>query len=353
MIKRKTARSAGVATIRDVARESGVSVATVSYVLNNGPRNVAAPTRERVLDTVRRLNYHPNATAQRLAGRKMRTVGVLFGYVETEILTNPYAAMVVQGILSAAAQQRYNVTLFTLRWEDADTSAAEFRDERTDGILVVAPLTNSDIVQGLADLQIPLVTVSSPSGVPGVPYVDVDNTAGARMATEHLLALGHTRFAHIGGQEVHQDVPARRNAFLQTLAEAGIMVPDTYLPEGTYDWQLVRKIARQILTLPEPPTAIFAGNDTLALVILEVAQSLGLRVPEDLSLVGFDDLPMAAVVSPGLTTVRQPLIAIGAAATRTLIREIEGDAVENEERQDIVMSPELIVRGSTGPPAVR
>jgi len=343
-------------TIRDVAKESGVSVATVSYVLNNGPRPVGADTRERVLDVMRRMNYVPSATARRLAGRQMHTVGVLFGYVETEILTNPYAATVLQGILSAAAEARYNVTLFTLPWEGAETSAVEFRDGRTDGVLVVAPLTISDMISGLTAQEIPVVSVSGPSQVPGVPFVDVDNHRGARLATEYLLSLGHTRIAHISGHPDHADVLVRRSVFLQTMADAGIPVPPAYVPEGTYHWPHAREIVRTLLSRSDRPTAIFAGNDTLAIHCLEVARMVGLRVPEELSIIGFDDLPMAALVSPQLTTIRQPLIEIGARATRLLIRLI---AAKEDERgplpidlagdDGILLQPELIIRGSCAP----
>lgn len=348
-----------MATIRDVAKESGVSVATVSYVLNNGPRQVGAATKERVLSVVRRLNYHPNATAQRLAGRQMRTVGVLFGFVEPDILTNPFAATALQGVLSAAAQLRYNVTLFTSVWETAETSAAEFTDGRTDGVLVVGPLIDSDMISGLAALGIAVVCVSGPSDTPGVPYIDVDNEKGARLATEHLIGLGHTRIAHIGGRDTHADVHVRRDTFLRTMADAGLNVPAGYVPEGSYEWTKVPTIVRSVLTHPTPPTAIFAGNDTLAVECLKEARLLGIRVPEDLSIVGFDDLPVAQHVSPQLTTVRQPLTQIGALAMQLLVQKITaGEKGGDTPRLPLddsganLQQPELIVRGSSGPPSL-
>lgn len=345
-----------MATIRDVAKESGVSVATVSYVINNGPRPVGALTRERVLDVMRRMNYRPNATAQRLAGRQMHTVGVLFGYIEAEILTNPYAATVLQGILSAAREVRYNVTLFSTPWVSAEVSAVEFRDGRTDGILVIAPVMDSDVIRGLSELGIPVVGVSSPSQVIGVPYVEVNNDKGARLAVQYLLSLGHTKIAYFGGDENHTDILMRRNAFIAAMKEAGLTVPPTHIPEGTYDWDKARPNIRRLLTLPGRPTAIFAGNDTLAILCLEAARELNLRVPEDLSIIGFDDLPTASVVSPPLSTVRQPLTEIGAQAMRLLVQSIEAEENSGElpdvlnTSKGVLLEPELIIRGSSGPP---
>jgi len=302
------------------------------------------------------MNYHPNATAQRLAGRRMNTLGVLFGEIESDILTNPYAAMVLQGIVSEAAKAHYNVTVFTLRWESAEVSALALRDGRTDGVLVVAPRIDSDVVSGLSALCIPIVCLSGPSGVAGVPFVDVDNARGARLATEHLLSLGHTRIAHIGGEEHHSDVLMRRTAFLRTMTSAGVPVEPDYLPEGTYHWAQATENVRRLLTRPKPPTAIFAANDTLAILVLETARSLRLRVPEDLSIVGFDDMAMASIVSPALTTVRQPLREIGARAARLLVDMVEvGEyrhtpAPDDDWRSDgTLLESALIVRETTGP----
>lgn len=336
-------------------------MATVSYVLNNGPRPVADETRERVLDAIRRLDYHPNAMARGLNRGQMHTVGVLFGNVDQAVITNTYAAAVVEGVLAASAEAHYSVTLFTSRWEDAGRSA--FRDRRTDGVLVVAPLSVSDVVSGLAALGSPLVVVSAPSGVTGVPYVDIDNLAGGRLAGEHLLALGHTRVAFLGGTEQHADVPIRREGFLQAMAAGGVSIPPQYLPEGSYDIPKAHRIARALLTLPDRPTAVFAGNDTVAVYLMEAARELGLRVPQDLSLVGFDDLPAATLISPALTTVRQPLREMGVLATRLLIGRINermlsvgspasgADHIADDGPPLAhIFSPELVVRRSTAPP---
>ncbi len=343
-----------MATIRDVAKASGVSVATVSYVLNNGPRPVRPQTRERVLAVMRHLNYHPNAMARGLIRRRMNTVGVLFGQIESAIVTNPYAASVLQGILSAAAELNYNVTLFPKQWVNVRHSAAAIRDRRTDGVLVIAPLDDSDMVPGLAALGVPMVVVSGLDYDLNVPSFDVDNIAGARLAVEYLLSLGHRRIGHISGSLRFDSARTRRKEFLETLKAAGITVPDEYIVEGDYSgYGDVPEILRRFLALPDPPTALFAGNDQIALTILNAANAMNIAIPQRISLIGFDDIPLAPMLSPPLTTSRQPLDAMGALAVRKLVNLIEGASVsENPEQLRYLAKPELIIRKTTGPPTV-
>jgi LacI family transcriptional regulator len=334
-----------MATIRDVAKESGVSTATVSNVLNNTSRPVHPRTRERVLETVRRLNYHPNAMARGLVGGRLQTIGVLFGVIEPEVITNPYATAILQGILMTASQYEYNVTLWTSRWRSARESAAAFRDRRADGYIVVAPALDSDIVRGLAELELPLVAVSSQDVPKGVPFIDVDNYAGIRLATEHVIGLGHTRIAHMSGDEQQPSVPARRRAFLDTMQAAGLPVPPEYLVTSWYIVGQSMVDSRRLLTLRNRPTAIVTGSDNIACGIIEVARELGIAIPQELSVTGFDDIPPASLVTPQITTVRQPLIEIGKRAMALLLRRIN----DEEPVENCLAQPQLIVRGSTAP----
>lgn len=338
-----------MATIRDVARESGVSVATVSYVLNDGPRPVSEKTRRQVLAAMERLDYHPNALARGLSSRRMNTLGVLFGLVRDPIVTNEYGAGVLQGILASAAGNGYNVTLFTQPWQSAAVSAGGFNDGRCDGVILVAPLTNSDMVEGLSGLGLPLVVVSSVTEErSGIPCVEVDNLLGARFAAEHLISLEHTRIAHVMGEEVQPSVPDRRRGFLNAMREAGLEVRSEYLVQSRYDRRAGYEAVRALLRLPEPPTAVFAGNDNLALGALEAAREQGVSVPDQFSIVGFDDIRTASLVTPALTTVRQPLGAMGEEAARLLVAAVQGDPVPWAVHRSV---PELVVRASTAPAA--
>ncbi|MBC8101525.1 MAG: LacI family DNA-binding transcriptional regulator, partial [Cytophagales bacterium] len=221
-------------TIREVAADCGVSTATVSNVLNNTPRPVHPRTRERVLEAARRLNYHPNAMARSLQGRRLHTIGVHFGTIEPEVITNPYASLILQGILTTAAQREYNVTLCTARWHGATRSAAAFGDGRADGYIVVAPPLDSDVVSGLSDLGLSVVVISSQTATPGVPFVDVDNRAGLRLATEHLIELGHRKIAHMTGDRQQPSYEDRRLGYLDAMSAAGLPVPPEYLVTSWY-----------------------------------------------------------------------------------------------------------------------
>ncbi len=336
-------------TLSDIAECAGVSLYTVSSVLNGSRSNtrVSPATRARILEAAAQLKYHPNAMARALVRRRMHTIGILFGVVDAEgVVTNPYAAGVLQGTLAAAAEAGYCVTIFTEPWRGEPGTATRYRDGRTDGILVVAPPVNSPIVPELASLGLSLTVISYPVENCGVPSVDVDNYAGGRLATEHLLQLGHTRIAHLTGNPDMLSVPARREAYCAALQSAGIAIRPEYLVATRYDGQTVDAAVRALMALPEPPTALFAGNDTIAIAAMQTAQKMGIAIPDELSLVGFDDVPAASLVTPPLTSVHQPLQEISATATRLLIAQIEGETVEPSQR---LIAPRLVLRGSTAP----
>ncbi len=335
--------------IYDVARESGVSVGTVSNVLNNGPRRVKPETQQRILAVMSRLDYHPSAMARSLVRGRTNTLGIMFSLVESSaIVINAYSSAILQGVLTAAAETGFNVMHLTQPWRDAEHSAHIFRNRRTDGILVIAPTLDSDLIPTLAALDLPVVAVSWPSERYDIPSVDVDDVKSARLATEHLLGLGHTRVAHLMGHANLVSVATRRATFVAVLAEAGVPANPQYIVPGLYYASSGYENTQRLLALPEPPTAIFAGNDEIAFGALEAARELGVSVPEQLSLIGVDDRPMASLVTPALTTVRQPLTQIGETAARMLVQRVEGKPVAPTVH---LLEPELAVRGSTAPPA--
>lgn len=337
-------------TLTDVALVAQVSRDTVSVVLNGSRSNtrVSGATRQRVLDAAAELRYYPNALARGLVRRRMDTLGVLFAApIQPSIIDNPYAAGLLSGIIGEAALAGLNVTHYTQRWRSAQESAARFRDQRTDGVLVLVPPSGSDVVSALVSLGLAVVVVGT-SDQREAHSVDTDNALGARLAVEHLVALGHRRIAHIMGDAHFEHVSVRRDAYLSALMDAGIAPRREYVLPGAYRAPEARANLVHLLRLPEPPTAIFAGNDMLAMWALEQARELGVRIPQDLSIVGFDDVDMASQVTPPLTTVRQPLRELGALATRLLLKQIEGDS---EPVSLHVVPPEMVVRSTTCPPA--
>ena len=334
-------------TINDVALACGVSKATVSYVIN-GKRVLKSDTRDRVFRAMREMNYHPSAVAQGLSRKKVHTLGVLFGVIDpVAFLSDPYAAGVLGGIVAQCQREKFNLTLFTDIWKNCDLSAAPLSDGRTDGILVMAPQMDSGVLEALSVLGIPIVAVSA-QFQKGVAMVDVDNFAGAQMAATHLIELGHRRIAYLSGNEDLASFEPRRAGFRAAFEARGIEVVPELVKTSHFDGSLAFEQTKALLKLPQPPTAIWAGNDTIAFSVLEAARDLGVRVPEQLSVIGFDDIPTAARVTPALTTIRQPLQKIGEMATRLLIERIaEPTQIQSDEPH--LLAPELVVRESTAP----
>ncbi len=337
-----------MATIYDVAKECGVSSATVSNVVNNGPKPVRPETRKKILEAIERLNYHPNAFAQGLAKQKTHTIGILFGVVDSaEIVINAYSAAILQAVLSVAGCQGYNVTHITAPWKGAKESLSAFRNGRCDGYLVVAPPTDSDMIPALRTLEIPLVTVSWLPDQRDAVGVDIDDSHGTELLIDHLLSLGHRRIAHITGHPNLGSAQVRERVFRTQMLLAGVPVPNELVLPAHYSQHDGYIAAKQLLQLPEPPTAIFAANDEIAAGVYEAARELKVNIPTDLSVVAVDDRPLSQYLSPKLTTLHQPFDQVGQYAAQLLLQQIEGIEVENKTHY---FKPEVVLRESTATP---
>jgi len=335
-------------TIKDIARACDVSTATVSYVIN-GKNTLLPETRERVLRTMKEMNYHPSAVARGLAKKRMNTLGILFDNVGSEIAVwHPYTSGILQGVLAESARAGYNVTIFTELWQSAERSLPKLRDQRTDGIIIVAPPADTDILPSLRSAVSQIVTISSASAPFGMPSVDVDNAFGIALAVRHLRELGHTRIALLSGEPNMFSAEVRLTAFRETLFALGLdALPELVVTASYENTEVSYAQARSLLSLPVPPTAIVAGNDQIAMAVFYAARDLGIRIPSQLSVVGFDDIPDAARLQPPLSTVRQPLTGIGTAAACLLLRLLSGESVPTEP---LLVAPTLIVRASAAPP---
>lgn len=328
------------ARIADVAARAGVGVATVSRVLN-GHASVRPATRERVLEAIRALNYRPSSVARSLSLQRTMVIGALLPW-----FTNPSAVQRVRGIVDGLTGSPYDLMVFDIESEDRQRRAFELFDRggRADGLLVVSTLPPDPEVERIRAARMPCVLVD---GVhPSLPSIAVDDVAGGEMATRHLIELGHRRIAHIGDTppefrfEWSRD---RTRGYEQALRRAGIEVRPEYVREGTRLLHVARGVADELLALPDRPTAIFAASDTQAFGTLEAARARGLRVPEDLSVIGFDDIEVASYV--GLTTVRQPLVESGRRGAELLLRALGGLPVDARTEH---LPLELVVRGTTG-----
>jgi DNA-binding LacI/PurR family transcriptional regulator len=314
-------------TIRDVARHSGLSVATVSRVLNDMPI-VSEEKRDRVRRAVDELGFRRSATARNLSLGRSQTVGVVAPF-----FTTPSVVERLRGISERLAEHGYDLMLFDVETPGQRTDA--LRDfaqrDRVDGLLVISLPLADDEVDALLRDDLPVVLIDI--GHPGLPHVMIDDVRGGELAADHLLAKGHRRIGFIG------DVPTnpfgftsserRREGLRRALRAAGIDPIDRLERRGVHGREPARELALELLGLDEPPTAIFAACDVQAFGALEAADALGLRVPEDLAVIGFDDVEMAATV--GLTTVRQPLREGGARGAELLLAAIEGGGQEPVE----------------------
>ncbi|WP_278235577.1 LacI family DNA-binding transcriptional regulator [Isoptericola sp. AK164] len=328
-------------TISDVARAAGVSVATVSKVVNNR-YGVSPATAERVLGVVAELGYESSLVARSLRQQSTNVVGVLVAGFE------PYSTELLKGISSAVEGTGYELLAYSggsdggsmVGWERR--SLSRLAGTLIDAAIVVTPTLVLTEAQG-----IPVVAIDPHTGPEGTPTVDSDNTSGAREAVEHLIGLGHRRIAHLGGRTDLESARLRELGYRQALAAAGIEVDPDWVRVGGYWPETADAPARELLDPPsgERPTAVFAANDQSAIHVLEVAAEKGLRVPEDLSVVGFDDIPESASCTPPLTTVAQPLHRMGAEALRMVLDLLQGTPRE----QHLRLPTSLVVRSSTGP----
>jgi DNA-binding LacI/PurR family transcriptional regulator len=331
----------GPARIADVAARAGVGVATVSRVMNGSP-SVRPATRDRVLEAVKALNYRPSSVARSLSLQRTMVVAALLPW-----FTNPSAVQRVRGIVEGLSGSQYDLMVFDIESEDRQRRAFELfdRGDRADGLLVVSTLPPEQEVERIKAARIPCILVDAVH--PALPSIAVDDVGGGELATRHLVELGHRRIALIGDTppEFRFDWSRdRTRGFERALRQAGIAVRPEYVREGTRLLHVARAIAAELLSLPERPTAIFAASDTQALGVLEAARGLGIRVPRELSVVGFDDIEVASYV--GLTTVRQPLAESGRRGAELLLRALGGRPVDLRTE---LLPLELVVRGTTGP----
>jgi DNA-binding LacI/PurR family transcriptional regulator len=323
----------------DVAQLAGVSHQTVSRVLNEHP-NVRPDTREKVLDAIRQLSYRPNAAARALVTRRTHTLGVIS---TDSTLYGP--AMLLDGI-ERAAQQGHFVLIASLPALDRRSvldTVDRFLGHAVEGIIVIAPQTSAVAALSHVPAEVPLVAVGCGTRAP-LTSVAVDNAAGARTATQYLLDLGHETVYHVAGPSTCLDARERTDGWRAALRAAGAREPGVI----TGDWsarsgyETGQKLARMA-----DVTAVFCSNDTISLGLIRALHEAGRRVPEDVSVIGFDDMPESGYFLPPLTTVRQDFSEVGRRALGSLVARISGDAPGGHVR----VPPEFVIRASAAPPA--
>ncbi len=324
--------------IRDVANVAGVSHMTVSRVINNYP-NVRESTRQRVLDVIEELNFRPNGAARALASQRTRRIGLM---VDSAADYGP--SNTVRAVETAARASGYSVSTVSLRdgQQSPDEALSHLTDEGVDAICVVAPRSSS--VAALRKLVVGVpVLVLKPDADPHFLTVSVDQQIGTRLALDHLVELGHREILHVSGPLDWLDARARERAFYTRAKSWGLRARPTVIGDWTADFGY--DFAKSLRNLPEY-TAIFVANDEMALGIVHGLIERGIDVPSEISIVGFDDLPVARHFLPPLTTVRQDFASVGNKAVEVLRAAIEGRELPTET----TVATELVVRESTAPP---
>jgi DNA-binding LacI/PurR family transcriptional regulator len=337
------ALSAGTISLKELAAHLGLSSATVSLVINRSPgaKSIPASTQERVRKTARELNYRPNLMARSLRQKRSFTIGVIVPEV-----SEGYAALVLSGIEDHLLQEGYFYLVVSHRHRPdlIEEYPCLLQQRVVEGIIAVdTPLTNSP--------ALPAVAISGHKDVLGVTNIILDHNLAAHLALDHLQKLGHSKIAIIKGQDFSSDTETRWRAIHSAAKELGIALPeslciqldgDSPTPEVGY------RVTRKLLERAESFTALFAFNDISAIGAIRALRESGKRVPEDVSVVGFDDIQSAAYQNPGLTTVRQPLRQMGVVAAETLLARISTPTKDSSPKR-VTLKPELAVRGTTAP----
>ncbi len=331
-----------VVTISRVAQEAGVSIQTVSRVINNRP-DVAAETRERVLQVINRLGYQPNAIARSLVSRRTRTLGLI-----TSDFSDYFFTQVIAGAEVEARKHGYFFMLGSTErnYQDEPEYIRLLTEHHVEGILFARPSTepSNHHLAELVQQGVPVVTTAY--YLPGQPLtvVDVDNVDGGRQAAACLVESGHRQIAMITGVAGWKSVADRSAGFLQTLQAANIAYDPALVAEGDWGYESGYRAMQTLLARQRAFTALFAQNDRMAIGAIRALREMGRTVPKDVSVVGFDDIPVAAYCEPPLTTVRQPMRQVGEAATRLLIQAI--GQPNGGESQEVLLKSELVRRES-------
>jgi DNA-binding LacI/PurR family transcriptional regulator len=332
-------------TIFDVAKRAGVSIGTVSRVLNNRDR-VHPDTRERVLQVVAELGYQRNALARGLALQETRILGLLIPMVN-----DPFFFEIVRGVEDATTSRGYSLLIASQPRASADRAYLDvFQRGYIDGLVLVAANVQAAEIHELNDRGMAMVLVEQDAHA-DIPSFVSDNYGGARLMAAHLIGLGHRRIGYIAGTDTTTDNAERLRGLRDVLAEHGLILPHDHIAHGNYLRGSGHAAMQQLLDLPERPQAVFAANDQMALDAIQAARDRGLRVPEDIAVVGFDDISLANYVSPPLTTVAQPAYDMGYHAAAFAL-DIISAAREGRtlKPQHMKLPTRLVVRRSCGAP---
>lgn len=318
-------------TLQDVAKLAGVSTAVVSYVINAGPRPTSAEVQERVEKAVKALNYHPNAFARGLRSRRTKTIGYfVFDYDPLSLFMAQYSATILTGLTTRLKEKGYHILIFPIViGEDLRDVDNLLHSERLDGIvlrLIDASAATTELLERIAAAAIPCVCIEEPVAEHfGFSSVTYDDRSGAYEATSYLLKQGHRRIGYIQGDLRYGSARRRLEGYQHALTDFGIPYDEALVQGAHWFTSTIGDSVAQLLALPTPPTAIFSASDNMAFVAINELRSHHFRVPDDLAVVGFDDVDFASKFFPTLSTVHIPLLEIGQQAAEIIVEHVETD----------------------------
>ena len=331
-------------TIHDVARQAGVSKVTVSYVLNGrGPEvGIRPETAQRIVNAARELGYQPSAIARMLSRRSSETLAILFHSGSSFSRTKGFNGEVLDGVSEACFREGFDLMLHTRQVKDAQAEAASLMDGRVDGLLVLRDV-GDPTYEILKERGFPMVQFFTHCEHDDIPSVDCNNVLGGELAARHLIELGHQRIAMATGSPRSVSASERLLGFKAAAEKANIQIaPEWLIPEVTFDHYVACIL--DLLKRPMPPTGLFVWYDNLAVRIMDRLKQEAVRIPEDLSVIGFDSLELAETATPPLTSIYQPVRQIAEEATKILISIVTDRPIENRQ---VLFAPRLDIRGST------
>lgn len=328
-------------TLEDIARMSGVSRSTVSRVINGEP-NVSEQTRKKVVDLIQNIGFQPNLAARGLAVGRTRVIGLVIPTSLSAIFSDPYFPLVIQGVASACNALEYSVMLWLAEPEyERKTISQVLYNGLIDGVIVSSMLMDDPLLERLSESQRPFITIGRHPTNDRINFIDVDNRAGGYQAASYILHTGRRRVAMINGPHNMIASRDRSQGYQDALRERGLHLQPELVMEGEFS-DISGYLAMKQL-LPQRPDAVFVASDAMAFAAMRAIQEAGLCIPEDIAVVGFDDIPTAATSQPPLTTVRQPIQRTGSVAAEMLIERIERPETQTCR---IVLPTELVIRSS-------
>ncbi len=330
-------------TIKDVASTAGVSIATVSNVIRGKSDLFSDPTAERVRHAIRELNYSPNHTARSLVIQSTKTLGVVVPKSHGRLTSNTYLSSMLDGFLSHSVSAGYQVKIISLVSDDKRTAIALVEDGSTDGVALLAPPDESPLLSWIHKTRIPTVVAGSIPPDLELPSVDVDDISACSEAVSWLISMGHRKIGMITGDLAQWSSRRREIGFRKGLETAGIAYRPEYVFQGDYNPPSGDAGAHYFMELKDRPTAIFCANDWMALGAMRKFQQSGIRVPADVSIIGFDDIQVAQWTVPGLTTMQQPIQEIGNKVAEMLIEQIQTGALS---QSSLLLPAALLIRQS-------